>query len=210
MLDKLVDIYDSWSKGGRARDLRQLAKEYDLNYDRRVEFGDQPSDIKSFTVFQGKGIKRVMGVIESDLEHSKGTVRFYDYLRTKDLETYTRSIVEVYCEDVRADYFKIEPKSIINRTKNIFQSSKRIHTDLKSFHKKFFLPSQSDDVQYLLNKKALDLFTDYPGLTMEGKGRCFVFYKKKEELPVDQILPLMDFAEEFVSCLGTGEDTGYV
>lgn len=210
MLDALVDIYDSWSKGGRAKDLKQLAREYDMKYDRRVDFGNQPTDIKAFKVFKGSGIKRFMGVLETDLESGKGTARFYDYLRTKDLETYTRSVVEVYCEDVRTDYFKIVPKGIWNRTKNLFKSSSNIHKSAKAFHKRFYLETNSSEVQYTLNRKALDLLLDYPNINMEAKGHCFVFYKKKEEMDIDQIMPLLDFAEEVVACLGTGEDGGYV
>jgi len=210
MLDKLVDIYDSWSKGGRAKDLKQLAKEYDFRYERRVEFGDQPSDIKSFKVFSKKGIKRFMGVMETDLEKGNGTARFYDYIRTRDLETYTRSVVEVYCEDIKTHYFHIEPKSLINRATNIFKSRLKIHPQVKAFHKNFYIHTESQDVQYVLNRKVLDLLLDYPKLQMEAQGHCFVFYLKKEEMPIGQIMPLMDFAEEVVSLLGTGEDDGYV
>ena len=210
MLDKLVDIYDSWSKGGRAQDLKQLASEYDFRYERRVEFGHQPSDIKSFKVFSNKGIKRFMGVMETDLEKGKGTARFYDYIRTRDLETYTRSVVEVYCEDISTPYFHIEPKGIISRTKNIFKSKLKIHPELKSFHKNFYINTESKEVEYVLNRKVLDLLLDYPNLKMEAKGHCFVFYLKKDEMPIGDIMPLIDFAEEVVSLLGTGEDGGYV
>ena len=210
MLDKLVDIYDNWSKGGRAKDLKQLAREFNFRYERRVEFGSQPSDIKSFKIFAKKGIKRFMGVMETDLEKGQGTVRFYDYLKTVDLETYTRSIVEVYCEDIRTDYFKIEPKGIINRTKNIFKSNSKIYPKAKAFHNKFYIETTSDDVQYILNKKVLDLMLDYPNLSMEARGHCFIFYKDKGEMPIDQVMPLIDFAEEVVGQLGTGDDVGYV
>lgn len=210
MLDKLVDLYDSWSKGARAKDLEQLASEFDLRYERRVEFGDQPSDIKSFNVFSKKGIKRFMGVMETDLEKGKGTARFYDYIRTKDLETFSRSVVEIYCEDIRTDYFFIEPKGIFTRTKHMFKPRLKIHPKLKTFHKKFYIDTISEEVQYVLNRKVLDLMLDYPNLKMEAKGHCFVFYLKKGEMPVDQIMPFIDFAEELVSLLGTGEDVGYV
>ena len=210
MFDKLINIYDQWAKGGRAKDLEQLAREVNFRYDQRVEFGNQPSDIKSFKVFSQKGIKRFMGVMETDLEKGNGTIRFYDYIRTKDLETYTRSVVEVYCEDLRTDYFKIEPKGFINRTKNIFKSGPKIFSDVKAFHKKFYIETESPEVKYVLNRKALDLMLDFPNLNMEAKGHCFVFYQKKEEMPIDQIMPLIDFAEELVGQLGTGEDSGYV
>lgn len=210
MLDKLVDIYDNWSKGARAKDLKQLAREVDFRYERRVEFGNQPSDIKSFKVFSKKGIKRFMGVMETDLEKGKGTARFYDYIRTRDLETYTRSIVEIYCEDIRTDYFFVEPKGVVSWTKNIFKSNPKIHPKVKSFHKQFYIHTESKEVQYVLNSKVLDLIQDYPNLKMEAKGHCFVFYLKKKEMPVDEIMPFMDFAEEVVSLLGTGEDGGYV
>ena len=210
MLDKLVDIYDNWSKGGRALDLKQLAEEYSFRYDRRVEFGSQPSDIKSFKVFSKKGIKRFMGVMETDLEKGKGTARFYDYMRTKDLETFTRSVVEIYCEDIRTDYFNIEPKGIFSRTKNLFKARLKIHPKVKAFHKKFYNDTESKEVESVLNRKALDLILDYPNLRMEAKGHCFVFYLKKGEMPIHQIMPLIDFSEELVSLLGTGDDSGYV
>lgn len=210
MLDKLVDIYDSWSKGGRAKDLRQLALENKFEYSRRLDFGDQPSDIKSFKVFEQKGIKRFMGVMTCALDKGNGTIRFYDYLRTKDLETYTRSIVEIYCEDINAEYFKIEPKGVINRTKNLFKRRSKLFSDQKDFHKKYYLESRSPEVQYVLNKSALSLLHQIDPVYIEAKGNCFVFYRKQKEMPLDMIMPLVDFAEDFVGLLGTGDEEGYV
>ena len=211
MLDKLVDFYDNWSKGARAKDLEQLAREFNFRYEKRVEFGSQPSDIKSFEVFSKKGLKRFMGVMETDLEKCKGTVRFYDYIRTKDLETFSKSIVEVYCEDVRTDYFKIEPKGFFTRTKYLFKSKAKIQPRFKEFHKQFFIHTESREVQYLLNRKVLDLMLDFPKLQMEARGHCFVFYyNNSKEIPIGDVMPLIDFAEEVVNQLGTGEDEGYV
>lgn len=210
MFDKLVSVYDAWSKGGRALDLEQLAMEEGFHFSRREPLGQQLSQIKGFDLISKKGTKRLLGILESELHNGSGIVRAYDFLRTQDLETYTTSVVEIYIDHFRTDKFKIQPKGFLGGTTSLFMRKKKPFPEVKQFYKNFIIKSESDHLEEVLNPSSLDLLVSRPKLTVEGDGAFFLFYQKNKMIPVLDIMPLVDFAEDFVGVLQRGGEGGYV
>ncbi|MBT8218459.1 MAG: hypothetical protein KJP00_01455 [Bacteroidia bacterium] len=210
MLDSLVNLYDEFAKSGRMLELQKLAQEQGLGFDKRAPFGIQPTAIKSFKIFQKKGTKRFIGIISDKLKDIDGTIRFYDYARTRDLETFTRSVVEVRTDQLYADYLAIEPKGVFSKMKGYFTSEDIDFPELKAFYDQFQISTRDPDAGLILQPSALDLIIDQPNMHIEAEGNYFVFYTKKKELPVQDVLGLMDFAEEFVTRLILDQSRDFV
>ena len=198
MLDNLVKVFDDFSKGGRVQDLAQLAKEYSFSFEKRQSFGVQPTEIKGFKAFAKKGTKRLIGISSTNPLKFKGKVRFYDYLKTKDLETSTTSIIEIFCEDIFTDYLMIQPKGVIKKMKGLFSSDRIYFPKFKSFHSQFVITSEVDEEDSILRESALSLMLDFPKVTCEAEGNHFLFYVRKKDIKIQDIIPTMEFAEEFV------------
>jgi hypothetical protein len=210
MLDNLVKIFDDFTKGDRIQDLGQLAQEEKLSLTKRQSFGEQTTEIKGFKIFSGKGSKRLIGILSLPCKKFIGKIKFYDYLVTKDLETKTTSIIEIYAEEIDTDYFIIEPKGAIGKMKNMFVSSPIVFPELKEFHKSFEIEYDNSQYDYLFKRSALELMNDYPRITCEGMGNYFLFYRRKKIIEVHDILPLVQFAEEFVRLMCYDDTEDYV
>lgn len=201
MFDKIVTIFDDFTKGERMQDLAQLSRENDIPFEKKVSFGIQGTSIKGFKLFSGKGTKRLIGLLTPKTKDFEGEVRFYDYLVTKDLETKTHSVIEVTMPGFSTDYFMIEPKGTISKMKSIFVTHPLIFPELKDFHAKFELHSEEADDTSILKKSALSLITEYPGLTCEAIDSHLIFYYKKKTIEVHRVLPMIHFAIEIVRLL---------
>ncbi|MFT5168226.1 MAG: hypothetical protein ACI8P3_003467 [Saprospiraceae bacterium] len=210
MIDSLVKVYDDIFKKERAQDLAQLAREEQFSFIRRVSFSTQLTELKGFKVFSSKGAKRFLGVLFQQLITVKGRVRFYDYLNTKDLETRSQSIVEIYTEDLFANYLMIEPKSTFSKMKGFFVAAEAQFPQLEVFNHNFQISSKIPEANLLLRESALKLMSDYPGLTFEALGNHFLFYYRKKELKTPEIIPLINFAEEFLRLLCFDDRDDYV
>lgn len=210
MLDNLVKVYDEFSKGGRVQDLEQLAREYKLSFTKRESFGKQTTEIKGFNIFSKKGAKRFIGILSLKSEKFKGQIRFYDYLKTKDLETSTTSIIEIFCEDIYTDYFKISPKGAIGKMKGIFVSDQGYFPELIEFHSKFVISTEVEEEDLIIRESALNLILDFPKITCEADGNYFLFYFRKKEAKIQDIISTIDFAEEFVRLLCFDESGDFV
>jgi len=145
MFDTLVKLYDDFSSNERTQSLSQLAKENQFDFTKRVSFGKQPTELKGFSIFKKKGTKRFIGVLQQAMEGANGKIRFYDFLNTKDLETKTNSVVEIYCKDIYVDHFKIEPKSTFAKMKGFFVSGNQAFDDLPEFYSQFQISSSTAD-----------------------------------------------------------------
>lgn len=210
MFDTLVKLYDEYTNKERVQNLAQLAREHQFRFTNRVEFGRQPTLLKEFDAFRKKGTKRFIGVMEQAMEGAKGTLRFYDFLNTKDLETKTQSIVEIHCEDIFVDHFKIEPKSNFAKMKGFFISDNLDFPDLTTFNSQFQISSSNEDGTTPLTRKALQLMEEFPGIRLEAEGHYFLFYYSKKEMSLSEIIPTVDFGEEFVKLLSFDREDDYV
>ncbi len=210
MFDALVKLYDDFASKERIQNLAQLARENQFDFKNRIEFGRQPTALKEFDAFDKKGTKRFIGVLDQPMEGAKGTVRFYDFLTTKDLETKSQSIVEIHCEDIFVDHFKIEPKSNFAKMKGFFVSDKLDFPDLKTFNSQFQISSSNENGATPLTRKALQLMEDFPGIRMEAEENYFLFYYLKKDIKLSDILPTIDFGEEFVRLLCFDREDDYV
>ena len=210
MLDKLVNLYDDIAKGGRIQDLEQLAVEHRLPFISRQLFGIQTTDIKGFKLFSKKGTKRLIGIMSISTQQFKGSIRFYDYLNTKDLETSTHSVIEIYCENLYNDYFIIEPKGAFKKMKGLFTRQRKEFPQLKEFYSRFLISTRDPDALSVLKESALDLMIDFRKITCESEGNYFLFYRRKKEINVHDILPTVEFAEEFVRLIHFDHSGEYV
>jgi len=208
MIDKLVNVFDQFMQGDRIQELSLLASDYKLSFYKRSPISAEVIEIRGFEVFGKKGTKRFVGIIGEPSNPFKGQIRFYDYLRTKDLETKTTSVIEVYCEDIYTDYIKIEPKGTFAKMKGFFTTENQQFPDIKSFYQAFQISSKEEGGARWLNKSALQSMEDYPGMTIEASGNHFLFYYRNKQMPVQNIISMMEFAEEFVrlTCFDRSQD----
>ena len=208
MFDGLVNLYDDFTKNERVQSLERLAFEYDFYFSKSEPYGEQTSDIKAFKLFDKKGTKRFLGILGQDLKNKKGEIRFYDYLKTRDLETKTTSVIEIRSDDLDFEAFMIKPIKGLGKMRNIFKRSK--HKDLSVFYNNFkIIPSDSQKA-INLSEDALLLFSEFPGLTFEADRNYFLFYLKNKEIKLSEIIGNMDFAEEFMEKLADKIDDGFV
>ena len=201
MLENIVQFFDEFTKSGRVQDLKQLAREQKFGFKKRSAFGSQITDIKGFKVFSGKGNKRFVGILSQSSDAFKGEIRFYDFLVTKDLETKTTSVVEIFCEELFADYLMIEPKGTFSKMKGFFMSEEREFPSLDAFYNNFQITSKVPDASLILQASALDLMTQHPNIYCEMEGNHFIFYFRKKQMEIQNIVSTINFAEEFVRLL---------
>lgn len=208
MIDKLVHVFDHLTKANRLEELALLAEDFKLEFQKRVPISAQRTEIRGFDVFSKKGTKRFLGILSEPSDRFSGQIRFYDYLKTKDLETKTTSVIEVFCDDICTDYVKIEPKSTFSKMKGFFVSGQKQFSGLDDFYQQFEISARQENGTFWLKKNALSSLTEFPGLTMESEANHFLFYYRKKEIPVQKIIPLMEFAEEFVrlTCFDQTDD----
>ncbi len=210
MIDKLVNLYDDFAKGDRIRELERLADDEMFGFNKRSPIADQKIEIRGFRVFAKKGSKRFIGIMEFGGRAMNGFIRFYDYLRTVDLETKSTSVIEVYCEDIFTEYVKIEPKNAFDKMKGFFTSGSNRFPELTDFHQQFQILSRVQNGDAWLNEKALSTMIDFPNLTMEAEGNYFVFYQKNKTMEVHKILPSLAYAEEFVQLTTYDQSNDFV
>ncbi len=208
MIDQLVKVFDTLTKAGRFEELSLLANDYKLDFKKRSLISAERTEIRGFKVFSKKGAKRFLGILGQASDKFNGQIRFYDFANTKDLETKTTSVIEINCEDIYVDYVEIEPKGTFSKMKGFFVSENLQFPELTTFNQQFQISSRRENGSFWLNKAALVILNDYPGLTMEAEGNNFLFYFRKKEMPVQDIIKAMDMAEEFVrlTCFDQSDD----
>lgn len=210
MIDNLVKVYDDFFKSERMKELSQVAGEYQLRFERRASFADQHLQIKGFKLFQGKGAKRLIGILSEETTDFPGHLRFYDYAYTKDLETFTTSVIEITSDELFSDYVMIQPKGAFTKMKNFFVADQKLFPRLTNFHANFQISTKTSDAMLLLRESALELLTQFPNITIEAEGNHFLFYQRKKIIPVHKIHTMMNFAEDFVDLLYFDEVDDYV
>lgn len=210
MVENLINIYDQFSKNGRLQDLAQLAKEQGNKYRKREPFGNQFTELKGFKLFSAKGSKRLLGIIEKRLPESNANLRFYDFTKTKDLDTKSVSVVEVKMEEYFFDQFTISPNSGLNLVKSFFSSKTKIHPQLKTFHKHFKIDCSDANALLILNKSTLGLLENFHGINIEAKGKYIIFYYPQKELALEKVLGMMNLAEDFLATLLFDNSEDYV
>jgi len=208
MIDQLVKVFDTLTKAGRLEELSLLADDYKLDFKKRSLISAERMEIRGFKAFSRKGAKRFLGILSQASDQFNGQIRFYDFANTKDLETKTTSVIEVNCEDIYVDYVKIEPKGAFSKMKGIFVSENLQFPELTTFNQQFQISSTTENGSFWLNKIALGTMSKFPGITMEAEGNNFLFYFRRKEMPVQDIIKTIDMAEEFVrlTCFDQSED----
>ena len=149
----------------------------------------------------------MIGMMDFQPTQFKGSIKFYDYLRTYELETRTQSIVEVYCESLDLGYCRIIPKSALKKMKSIFITDRPDIADASEFFHTFHITDDSEDDSFL-KWSVMDMLLDYKGLTVEIDGNYLLLYYKHKEIKVNEILNHVALAEELVSliCYDDSED----
>ncbi|GLR16211.1 hypothetical protein [Portibacter lacus] len=190
MFDELVNIYDDFTKNERTQSLSRLAFENDLTFVKRESFGNQSIDLRGFKIFKKKGVKRFLGIINIPLrEDLEGAIRFYDYLVTKDLETKTTSIIEIYFPEINTDPFIISPKSGLSKLIK-FQRKNSLESQFSKVFKK--------DLDIHLSEHQMETMLANPKYTMEGDGSVFLYYRKNKQIDILELFDLIGTAEDFV------------
>ncbi|WP_235295761.1 hypothetical protein [Portibacter marinus] len=190
MFEDLISIYDNFTKNERTQSLSRLAYENQLQFIKREPFGEQQTRLKEFKLFDKKGVKRLLGIIDfKSQERSDLHIRFYDFIITKDLETKVTSVVEIHHSTVNAGYFMIKPLKGLSK---LFRRSRR--GDLNSIFDKNFktIPPIS------LSTQAMETLLENPKITVECREDLFIFYMRNQQIKISEVLNIIDFAEELV------------
>jgi hypothetical protein len=209
MLDELVKVFDDFTKKGRIQELETLSREHGIPFKRKMGYEKRPTKLKGFKPFVKKGTKRMIGVMEVTPTQFEGEIKFYDYLRTKDLETKSQSTIEVYCKELDSPYCMVSPKSAFKKMKNIFVTEDMELPFVYEFHRKYFISEDTEDV-FILRPSVMELMADHKGLTLEAKGDYLLLYYKNKEIKVHQVLEHLKLAEELVALICYDDSEDYV
>ena len=205
MLDKLVQLYDDNVRADRFRAMEMLAREYQLNYNKRELFGHLPTAVQNFEVFSGKGKKRLLGIVADKPVEFSGTLRAYDYVVTKDLQTTAQTILEITHADLCMPYCRIEPKGMFLKMRDLLVVQHNFYPELKEFHRKYKVSTHEGiPPERAVNAGSLDLLGRHDDLTVEFDEEYILLYRENKELKPREIMELMDFAEVFAGGLNTG------
>lgn len=204
MIESLVRLYDDNTRTARFADLRQLATEYNMEYEKRLSVGHLPTPLKSMRAIDSNGVRRLLGVISDPTREFRGRLRCYDYLRTKDLETKAQTIIEITRDDIRLPYFRIYPKSILSKARDLFVVQHPFFPDLEDFHTRYQVETEDIPPENILVPAALELLSTRTGLTVEGRDQFVIFYRDGKEMEVPEIASILDFAEGVVALLNMG------
>ncbi len=201
MLDDLVNIFDDFTKNQRTQNLAQLGLENDLTFAKREAFGIQITFLKGFKIFSTKGKKRFIGILSLYLDKIGANLRFYDYLNTKDLETKTTSVIEICCEEMDTEYFRISPKNSLRKLAKYFKISRNRNTVNDDFLNQYKITLKNSLHPFKIQESVQLLLLKNPGLTIEAEGNYFLFYYKRKEIKIQDILYTFDVAEDFIKLL---------
>ena len=209
MLDELVKVFDDYTKKGRMLELETLAREHGIPFIKKVNYEKRPTDLKGFQPFIKKGVKRLIGLMEVVPTQIQGEIKFYDYLRTRDLETMTQSVIEVYCKELESGYCMVQPKTALKKMKNIFVTEDNELPVVHEFHARYHVSDQTEDT-YILKPSVMALMSDYKGLTLEAKGDYVLLYYKNKEIKVHEVIDHIKLAEEIVALICYDDSDDYV
>lgn len=205
MIESLVRLYDDNTRTARFADMQQLAREYEMRYDRRMSAGSLPVTLKSFEAFERGGVQRLLGVLEDQTREFTGKLRCYDYLRTKDLDTTAHTIIEITRRDIHLPYFRIQPKRTFSKMRDLFVVQHPFHPELTDFHARYEVTTEELPPERILSPAALELLGTRTGFTVEGRDQFIVFYRRKKEMEIPDLAETLDFAEGVVSLLRLSE-----
>jgi hypothetical protein len=202
LLEDLVNLYDDFTKNERTQSLSRFAIENNFEFTKREPFGEQVTTLRNFKIFNRKGVKRFIGIVKIPCrEGIDAGIRFYDYLVTKDLETKSTSVIEVYIPNYDCGQFTIKPKKAISRLFSpTFSKSNRAQ-----FNRRFKIHSNFD-----LSLRSMNLMLSHPKLTVEGFQDTLLFYQKNKSINIVDILDYVDFAEEFISTMDSVQSEDFV
>lgn len=202
MFEDLVNIYDDFTKNERTQSLARFASENEFLFSKREPFGEQMTVLRNFEIFKGKGVKRFIGIVKiPSREGIEAEIRFYDSLKTKDLETKSTSILELSVPNFIGESFRIKPK---NAAAKIFSPS--ISKSPSARFKKRFKVEGNVEISSTIKI----LMLENPQLTVEGFRDTFLFYRRNKTIELNQILQFTDLAEEFVSHLESSYEDDFV
>lgn len=209
MLDDLVKVFDDFTKKSRIQELETLSRERGIPFMKKMSYEKRPTKLKGFKPFIKKGTKRMIGIMEVAPTKFIGEIKFYDYLRTKDLETTTQSIIEVICNELDSPYCIVRPKSAFKKMKNIFVTEENDLPYVSEFHRRYYV-SEDTEGAFILKPSVMELMAEYKGLTMEAKGDYLLLYFKNKEIKVHQVLEYIKLAEELVALICYDDSADYV
>lgn len=202
MFEDLVNLYDDFTKNERTQSLSRFAIENNFEFSKREPFGEQVTILRNFKIFKRKGVKRFIGILKiPSREGLDASIRFYDYLVTKDLETKSTSIIEVYLPNYNCGQFIIRPKNAISRL-----LSPTFSKSISAQFKKRF----TADANFDLSPKSMDLLLSLPKLTIEGFEDNVLFYRKNKSINLVDILEDVEFAEDFLASMDSVESDDFV
>ena len=205
MIESLVKLYDDNTRTARFADMQQLAREYQMRYDRRLSAGALPVAVRRFEVFEPGGVQRLLGVLEDRTREFPGVLRCYDYLRTKDLDTTVHTVIEVTRRDLSLPYFRIQPKRTFRKVRDLFVVQHPFFPDLEDFHARYEVHTEALPPERILSPPALELLGTRTGFTVEARDQYVVFYRRKKEMEIPDLAESLDFAEGVVNLLRLGE-----
>jgi len=198
LFEDLVNIYDDFTKNERTQSLARFADENGFEFNKREPFGEQATLLRNFKIFKKKGVKRFIGIVKiPSREGLDAAFRFYDYLVTKDLETTTTSIIEIFIPDSTFGRFRIKAKNGLSR-----MLSQTFSKSIEAKFKKRFSVESNIDIPLRIK----ELMLDRSKLTVEGFEDTMLFYHHNKPIELTEIFDYVEFAEDFVSML---ESTDY-
>lgn len=192
MEEVLDDFIAKFYTQDRIVALEKLAEEEQWGFTRRARFAEQPTDIKTFRIFQGKRGKRVLGILEPPVSESGYALRVYDYVYYSDGGKKKTTVIEIHLSELFLSQFRIYPKPGI---KTLFSLGGRTDDPIDQFNKHYEIEASDPDTTNMeLPDSVLTLLGERKGYSLEGEGQYLVLYRKSKQMPANEILAARELA----------------
>lgn len=180
------DFIGGFWKNDRVTEMERLAAERGWEFNSRVKFSEQATDLKSFRLFHGKRGKRLIGIMCFREKSLRCDVRIYDYVYYSDGGKKKTTVIEMTCPELFLPKFEIKPKKGLA---SLFKfGKKKSSSGIERFNTHYILESpEPESIDIQIPDSVLELISECKELSVEGDGHTLLYYYYRKQIPVQDL-----------------------
>ena len=181
----------------RKKELRNLAKEMNLTFSEKDEFG-LINLLKDFQLFKTGGRKKVYNILREESDFHQTDIRVFDYKYTistgKSSKTYRQTVFFMQSKRLDLPQFFMKPEHFFHRIGKFLGFDDIDFEEFPQFSQQYWLKGESESrIRESMNEELLHFFTIEKNWSLEGINYYLIFYKKSQLLAREKI---KDFHEK--------------
>ncbi|MFK7980720.1 MAG: hypothetical protein AB8G86_12115 [Saprospiraceae bacterium] len=197
-------MLESWfsSKSHRTEQLERIAKELELSFAAKDEFG-LINLLKDFKLFRRGGRKRITNILGEKEESLEGDFRVFDYRYTistgKSSRTFRQTVFFVQSKKLGLPEFYMQPEHFFYKIGNYLGIEDIDFEEFPQFSDQYWLKGKDEAaVRRSMNAEILHFFTIEKYWSLEGLNYFLIFYSKNKVLHGDQVKMLYHKGKQIV------------